>query len=163
MYKVDVYYINHKHLSLSRLTNVLCSAWNLNQVLEFFIKRISCTWWKINVKVPGNLLPITEFHSINILFNQNSCLNETVKMAWVIFKVGIIFPYVAFFFEIVEQGKKFESWGPYCLFGEGATVSCCGQAEISDVFQSQGSKVMLSISSSDNSQNLMTQEPLKLP
>ena len=91
MYKIDVYYINHKHLSLSRLTNVLCSAWNLNQVLEFFIKRISCTWGKINVKGPGNLLPITEFHSINILFNQNSCLNETVKMAWVIFKVGIIF------------------------------------------------------------------------
>ena len=44
MYKIDVYYINHKHLSLSRLTNVLCSAWNLNQVLDFFIKRISCTW-----------------------------------------------------------------------------------------------------------------------
>ena len=162
MYKIDVYYINHKHLSLSRLTNVLCSAWNLNQVLEFFIKRISCTWWKINVKGPGNLLPITEFHSINILFNQNSCLNETVKMAWVIFKVGIIFTLRSIFLK-VEQGEKFEGSGPCCVLGEGAAMSCCGQAEISDVFQSQGSKVMLSISSSDISQNLMTQELLKIP
>ena len=83
-------------------------------------------------------------------------------MAWVIFKVGIIFTLRSIFLK-VEQGEKFEGSGPCCVLGEGAAMSCCGQAEISDVFQSQGSKVMLSISSSDISQNLMTQEPLKIP
>lgn len=100
--------------------NVPCSAWNLNQVSESFIKRISCRRWKINVKAASNLRPITEFCSINILFNQNSCLNETVKMAWVIFKVYIIYTLHSIFFKKMEQGKELEGRGPcFCPFGKG--------------------------------------------
>lgn len=160
MYKIDVYYIYHKHLSLSRLTNVLCSAWNFNQVSEFFIKRISCRWWKINVKAPGNLLSITEFHSINILFNQNSCLNETVKMAWVIFKVCIIYSIHSIFLKRWSKERSLSVESQLLPLWEGTNAVAVTNWNLWDL-----SKQRLKCDAhfpSDNSWNLTIQDQLKL-
>lgn len=143
--------------------NVPCSAWNLNQVSESFIKSLSCRRWKINVKSPSNLRPITEYRSINILFNQNSCLNETVKMAWVIFKVYIIYTlHSIFFFKRWNKGKSLRVGVPVsALLGRGCFELLWPSCNLWGLSKQRLKHDAVHFSSA-NSQNLMTQDQLNL-